>query len=654
VRFAVRERSPSFTPAACVELFAALAGRAAELTKGDQPPVGAEGFGQVLAVAAMLRCSGPLPPGLAAPATILARQPAQDSRRHLRLALAAVAGPAIDAEVASEVRAGLVGDGLAGDELDVVLTLDGTGRAVVAESDRYATVGGVAPLPDVIDRLASLGEYAAFARAALEAADARVADIHAGRTAYEADKAFTVAEGDVLWRACQVALLRDEPWLGELLGRLLPGVVVAPTAAKTAPSQSASIVLAQAVEAWPTPEAVAALREAWRVVRHAGLSKKLDRLLRTADKGLARRPAVALRLPASAPTRAQLGTVVRALEGGYALDVVYPYRWWRTELACHPHLRGLVGRLIWDVETAPGQWHAVLPDTTGDANDPPLTDATGEAAPTLPPEARVRLWHPGRASTTDRTTWRDRVVVGRLTQPFRQAFREHYPVDDAESTATDLFTGHIVAIRPLLGLAIREGWRSDHIDGVLHRELGPWRVALTVSGALHPGATGFGDVGALHLQRRDGGQWRAARFSDASPVVVSEALRGVDLLVSVAGFGLDDDPQLRRDRRRWELLARLADRPLGETARMRRTVLQRILADTVDTETVLFRERHIHVGPYAVHLATARVTRDGEPVIVDQPHGPSAAALPWLPYDEHLLERIARTVVALASDAFQG
>ena len=40
------------------------------------------------------------------------------------------------------------------------------------------------------------------------------------------------------------------------------------------------IVLAQAVEARPTPEAVAALREARRVVRHAGLAKKLDRVLR--------------------------------------------------------------------------------------------------------------------------------------------------------------------------------------------------------------------------------------------------------------------------------------------------------------------------------------------------------------------------------------
>jgi len=286
LRFAVRERSPLFTPAACAELFAALAERAAAPTDDDRPLLG--GSGPILAVAAMLRCTGPLPAGLGEPAAVLARQRVEAHRRHVRLALAAVAGPDVDAEVAAATGAELAGDPLAADELAVALRLDGPGRAVLAEADRYATVSGVAPLPDIVDRLAAIGEYAAFSRAVLESAAARVADLHAGRAPYEADKAFTVAEADVLWRSCQVALLRAEPWLGDLLGRLLPGVVVAPTAARTAPSQAAGIVLAQAVEARPIPEAVAALREARRVVRHAGLAKKLDRVLRIAEKGLSR------------------------------------------------------------------------------------------------------------------------------------------------------------------------------------------------------------------------------------------------------------------------------------------------------------------------------------------------------------------------------
>jgi hypothetical protein len=58
--------------------------------------------------------------------------------------------------------------------------------------------------------------------------------------------------------------------------------------------------------------------------------------------------------------------------------------------------------------------------------------------------------------------------------------------------------------------------------------------------------------------------------------------------------------------------------------------------------------RHVHVGPYAVHLSTGRVTRNGEPVDVELPAPYAEPPMPWLPYDERFLERIAHTVVLLA------
>jgi hypothetical protein len=48
-----------------------------------------------------------------------------------------------------------------------------------------------------------------------------------------------------------------------------------------------------------------------------------------------------------------------------------------------------------------------------------------------------------------------------------------------------------------------------------------------------------------------------------------------------------------------------------------------------------------------VHLGTARLTRDGDAVDLDLPAVSSAIGLPWLPYDEAMLERIAATVDAL-------
>jgi hypothetical protein len=136
---------------------------------------------------------------------------------------------------------------------------------------------------------------------------------------YAADKAFTIAESSVIARLVRVALERDEPWLPPLLDALFRGVSVAPTTAKTLPSQSVAIGIGHAIEACPTPEAVETLRAVLAEIRHAGVKKKLQRSLRAAEPSLGDRPEVALRLPADRPIgKAQLKTLTRALEAGFA------------------------------------------------------------------------------------------------------------------------------------------------------------------------------------------------------------------------------------------------------------------------------------------------------------------------------------------------
>jgi hypothetical protein len=548
-----------------------------------------------------------------------------------------------DAVVVKSVRPTLAEHPLAEAELEIALGLDGPGRAALTEVDRWpGPVHEFGSVPDVVDRLAAIDEYALFARDTLERAAERVAAIHAGEVPYVADKAFSTTEADVLWRAAVVALLRDEPWLADLLAALLPGVAVAPTAAKTMPSQSACTVLAQAVEAYPTPEGIAAMRQARAVIRHAGVTKKLDRLLRTAERSLARRPGLALRLPAgTATTRAQLTTLTRALEAGYPLETTHRYDRWRADFATHPHAGAIARRLIWQFTDGDG-WRAVLP-----SGEPfSLADAAGHPVAEPPAATPVRLWHPAGVDDGQRAAWRERVVALRLVQPFRQAFREYYPSPAGDDAArTPDFTGHVVAVRPLLGLAVREGWTISDPDGVLRRDFAGWRVEVEVSARLYPGADGFGDVGAARLYRREGTLWHRTPFALAPPVLVSEAMRGIDLLVSVAAFGLQDDPRMHLDHDRWQRLRTLAERPLGEQARTRRDALRLVLTDVPG---VTFGTRHVHVGPYAVHLVTARVTRDGAPIPVDLPTAAPAAPPLWLPYDERLLERIARTVLQLA------
>lgn len=705
---------PSFTSLALTELFLALA---------ESPRPRDVRF----AAGGLLRCTEAWDEeALRKPAAVLVEVAGRkaDETADAALAVAPLAGPDAERELAGKLRELYADSPLRSAEIEVLLATGPRERALVAEDRRYAPLTGEWPL--LMD--AALGPSAEelhteLARQVLSTAADHLAALHAGRIPYAADKAFTAFDTDTLWRAARRALRRDEPWAGQLFATLLPHSAVAPTTAKTLPSQAACIGLAQAVEAHPTPEAVAALREARRVVRHAGVTKKLDRTLRRAERNLARRPELALRLtdlgldadgvrrlpcgpytavltvgeeatlaweradgralkslPAAArrdhpeevaaardllaKARAQIRTLIRGVEGGYLEGTVHRYDRWRDALDQSAVVRGTAQRLIWEVEYAPGEWRAVLP-AAEPADDAP--EPAGSAA--------VRLWHPVRATAAERHYWRDRIAELGLRQPFRQAYREHYRPEDTggsvtgdgdtghevtgggapgsgatESGATAnrasrgsahstiMFHGHLLRIEAVLGLAVRQGWNIE--DDVLVLPVGELTACFVIAGSLYPGASGWAEAMEVKLFRADGSPQPLA---EVDAVRLSEILRAVDLLVSAGSFGWCETHA--HEPGAWQQLNRLYDQPLGEGARMRREALRRILAAQIASGRVELGARQLLLdGRYAVHLATGRVTRDGDPVEISLPTGRQAVPLPFLPYDETLLERVVRTV----------
>ncbi|WP_256859615.1 hypothetical protein [Burkholderia cenocepacia] len=130
----------------------------------------------------------------------------------------------------------------------------------------------------------------------------------------------------------------------------------------------------------------------------------------------------------------------------------------------------------------------------------------------------------------------------------------------------------------------------------------------------------------------------------------------------MSAFALDDDatraataslaadPVRLRDleAERWQRLDRLSDLPLGVMAQHRKHVLSLVFAEPVAQGKITIDERHVRVGAWSVHCATGRVTRDGEPVepAIAPPPSP-LRAVPWLPYDEALLQRIVDVVAGL-------
>ncbi|MDG4862184.1 DUF4132 domain-containing protein [Streptomyces sp. T-3] len=76
-------------------------------------------------------------------------------------------------------------------------------------------------------------------------------------------------------------------------------------------------------------------------------------------------------------------------------------------------------RLIWEIETAPGEWRAALPETD-------------EHLPDVPDDAFVRLWHPPRSDSQAVRAWRDLLTDRCKRQPCKQNFREIYLLAPAE------------------------------------------------------------------------------------------------------------------------------------------------------------------------------------------------------------------------------
>lgn len=576
-----------------------------------------------------VRYLAPLP-GAGLEAALLPRLPPEErwfADRHALLAIARAAGAdgllaRLDALVAQRPA-----HDLAAREFDALREVSPESLFTLAVSSHYsALVADEGEEADPAAMLAGEPGYLDFARAALTEAAEQLARLHAGELPYLADAAFDRDDALVLGMASRVAATRDEAWYAGLIGPLLANACVAPTAARTAPSQALTVALGHAIEAVPTPEGVVALRQALALVRHAGLQKKLARHQKPAERGLAARPAVALRLlDAGLAPKALRVLLAQFFESCFIAPLALPYQEWRARLLANKTAADFARGLVWRSAAA---W------MLGPADQP--LDAQGEAVAVADDEP-VTLWHPVEADEAEREAWRARILAQQLRQPLRQVFREWYRPHDGE-----LFAGYELDAMPLVGLARREGWKLDY-DGLLRR-FGALRVLFVVSDRLYPGYDGVVASGALLL--RHGGM--AVTPAEAPPRVLSEACRAVDLLVSVSAVALDTEDSDCYERSRRLLL--LADQT-GRDA-MRRRVLAALLAPQIAAGSVRLDGFHVEVAGARVSMRTGRVLRDGAPVelALTQPGRP-LGAVPWLPYDEALLERVLQGVGALLDGA---
>ncbi|MFF0557100.1 DUF4132 domain-containing protein [Streptomyces sp. NPDC004266] len=372
------------------------------------------------------------------------------------------------------------------------------------------------------------------------------------------------------------------------------------------------------------------------------------------------------------------------LEEHLAAGTVRPAEDWQRYYVDHPVTGALARALLWEVteDAADGGWTAGLPERAGGGWA--LAGHDGTARP-VGPGARLRLWHPLRAGGEEVAEWRAALAEREERQPFKQVFREVYPLTPAElatGSYSNRFAGHVLRYGQARALMAERGWTGNHLgyfsDGwssELVKELPApgelpvgegtrWRarffVELVDEGARGDGVARLCSTDQVRFERRAGarGAWAAAALTDVPALVLSEALRDVDLFVGVASIGADPRWRDRGEHRAhdgyWESWS---FGPLTESALIRRETLARLLPRTRIADRVELTDRFLRVRgelrAYRIHLGSGNVLMEPDDaylcVVQDRVRDRGKVFLPF-EEDGGLLSVILSKALLLAAD----
>ena len=256
----------------------------------------------------------------------------------------------------------------------------------------------------------------------------------------------------------------------------------------------------------------------------------------------------------------------------------------------HPVVKAMLSKLVlFNPETqASGFWQ-----------DGKLLSAEGTLTP-LKADDKLLIAHPSHLFYAVQWDLYQKYLFDKeLKQPFKQVFRELYvPTKDELETSnrSERYQGHQVQPQKTVALLRGRGWTVNYEEGlqrVYHKE--GFRATIYAAADWYTPS----DVEAPTLEYvvfyslKDG---KEVPMKEINPVIFSEVMRDVDLVVSVAHVG-GVDPEA------------------SHSTMQMRAALARESARLFKLTNVEVKERHILVkgklGEYSIHLGSGMVSRGG-------------------------------------------
>jgi hypothetical protein len=343
---------------------------------------------------------------------------------------------------------------------------------------------------------------------------------------------------------------------------------------------------------------------------------------------------------------------------------------WKAWYQDHPVTSFFARRLIWEIATADGVRPAIF--DRGRLCDWAGNPVRAEA------DSRVRLWHPIRAGVQEVLSWRCWLEDHGVRQPFKQAHREVYLLTDAEretGTYSNRFAAHIVRQHQFSALCRERGWQFNLMGewdshNTPSLELPRYNLRAEFHVDFSEGAEVSGHmiyrtictdrVQFLPNQKRGRFEFTPilpVALESVPPVVFSEVMRDIDLLVGVTSIGADPSWGTEHGDAHAEYWNRFADGELSIAAENRKGVLQTLLPKLAIADRCRIDGRYLFVrgasNQYRIHLGSGNVIMEpgSRYLCIVRGPGDSAASLP-LPFDgDGMLGMILSKAFLLAADA---
>jgi uncharacterized protein DUF5724/uncharacterized protein DUF4132 len=351
-----------------------------------------------------------------------------------------------------------------------------------------------------------------------------------------------------------------------------------------------------------------------------------DRALRGVPAAVKKDPAVVALTARKTELTKQVSRVRAALQEAMTAQEAFTAADFEA-LGRHPVVAPMLGRLVW--VTADGvtmmRGRGAAGDLAAKAVDGPL-----------------RIAYPGDM-VADGTwvAWQERLFKREIRQPFKQVFRELYVLTPAERESgpeSRRFEGHQVQPRQAAALLRGRGWvtsqESSAASRAFHRHGYVARVSFA-GGLLTPVEAGLPAVEGVYFTRP--GEWLPQPLEVVPPIVFSETMRDVDLVVSVAHAG-GVDPEAT-----------------ASTVEMR-AALVRETARLMKLPNVSFAGSHVLIGgklgEYSLHLGSGTVHRRPGGALCVIPVGSQHRGRLFLPFadDDPKTAEVVSKVLLLARD----